>query len=111
MEKRNMTLPDFLTQDANGWIHTTGHRIGLEHLTYYYNEGYSPEMLACEYPTLGLAVIYKIFAFYLENRADVDAYVLKCDEELEKHKRAAKKGPSLEELRQRLEAVSRAGGR
>jgi uncharacterized protein (DUF433 family) len=106
-----MTLPDFLTQDQDGSIHVTGHRVGLEHLVYYYNEGYSPEMLACEYPTLGLAVIYKLFAFYLENRADVDAYISKCHEELEKHKHAAKKGPSLEELRQRFEALSRSGGR
>jgi uncharacterized protein (DUF433 family) len=106
-----MILPDFLTQDDDGWIHISGHRIGLEHLVHYYNEGYSPEMLACEYPALGLAVIYKLFAFYLENRAEVQAYISKCDEDLEKHKLAAIKGPSMDELRQRLETFSRAGGR
>jgi uncharacterized protein (DUF433 family) len=106
-----MILPEFLTQDSDGAIHVTGRRIDLEHLVYYYNEGYSPEMLACEYPTLGLAVIYKLFAFYLENRAEVDAYVSACHEELGKHKQAAKKGPSLAELRQRFEALSRSGGR
>lgn len=106
-----MTLPDFLTQDNDGAIRIAGHRIGLEHLVHYYEEGYSPEMLACEYPTLGLAVFYKLFAFYLENRGEVDAYVSKCHEELEKHKLAAKKGPSLEDLRQRLDTLTRAGGR
>ena len=44
-----MTLPDSLTQDPDGFIHVTGHRIGLQHLVHYYNEGYSAEMLACEY--------------------------------------------------------------
>ena len=55
-----MTLPDSLTQDPDGFIHVTGHRIGLQHLVHYYNEGYSAEMLACEYPTLSLATIHKI---------------------------------------------------
>ena len=43
-----MTLPDFLTRDEDGFIHVAGHRIGLEHVIHYYNEGYSPEMLADE---------------------------------------------------------------
>jgi uncharacterized protein (DUF433 family) len=105
-----MNLPDFLRQDDDGWIHVTGHRIGLEHLVYHYDEGYSAEMLACEYPTLRLAEIHKVIAFYLENRAEVDAYVSNCREELEKLKAVSQKGPSLAELRRRLEAMAGTNG-
>ena len=45
-----MELPNFLMRDADGFIHLTGHRIGLASLIHYYNEGLSAEMLACEYP-------------------------------------------------------------
>jgi hypothetical protein len=40
-----MALPEFLKQDADGYIHVTRHRISLQDLVYYYNEGYSPEAL------------------------------------------------------------------
>jgi uncharacterized protein (DUF433 family) len=104
-----MILPDFLTRDADGSIHVTGHRIGLEHLVHYYEEGYSPEMLVSEYPSLGLAEIHKIIAFYLENRIEVDAYISKCQEQLDTLRNASH-GPSLAELRQRLQTTAGADG-
>src|SRR5205823_2639409 len=30
-----MTLPEFLSQDSDGYIHVAGHRIGLQDLVYY----------------------------------------------------------------------------
>jgi hypothetical protein len=60
-----MNLPSFLEQDSDGFVHVAGHRIGLQHLVHYYNEGFSPETLACEYPSLSLAEIHKVIAFYL----------------------------------------------
>ena len=47
-----MILPDFLTQDDCGDIRLTGHRIGIEDIVFFYNEGYSAEMLLAEFPTL-----------------------------------------------------------
>ena len=44
-----MTLPDFLCDD-DGEIRLRGHRIGLYHVVARYNEGYSAEMLACQFP-------------------------------------------------------------
>jgi uncharacterized protein (DUF433 family) len=83
-------------------VQVAGHRIGLQDLVYYYNEGYSPEGLLEAFPTLSLALIHKIIAFYLENRADVDAYVATCDAEMERQRASAPRGPDAAELRRRL---------
>jgi|SRR6516225_7801943 uncharacterized protein (DUF433 family) len=104
-----MTLPDFLTQDADGHIHVAGHRVGLQDLVYYYNEGHSAEALAELFPTLTLAVIHKVIAFYLEHRAEVDAYVAGCEAETARQRTAALRGPDLAELRRRLAAKQTAG--
>jgi uncharacterized protein (DUF433 family) len=77
-----MTLPDFLTQAPDGEIRLTGHRIGLFHLIHYYNEGYSPEMLVCQYPTVPLALVHKVIAWYLENQTEADRYLADCKAEL-----------------------------
>jgi len=97
-----MHLPEFLQQDTDGWIHLAGHRIGLEDVVYHYNDGCSPEMLLAEFPTLSLALIHKLLGFYLENRAEVDAYVAASDQDVARQRAAAPASPDLAELRARL---------
>jgi uncharacterized protein (DUF433 family) len=104
-----MTLPEYLTQHADGDIHVTGHRIGLQDLVCYYNEGYSPEALQEAFPTLSLAIVHKVIAFYLENQANVDAYVFACEAEMERQRAVAPRGPDVAELRRRLAAKQAAG--
>lgn len=101
-----MVFPDFITHDPDdGEMRLTGHRIGVEHIVWFYNDGYSVEMLFAEFPSLPSALIHKVIAFYLENRSEVDAYIAMCERELEQQRATAKHGPSLAELRKRLEAM------
>jgi uncharacterized protein (DUF433 family) len=102
-----MTLPDFLRQDTYGEIFLTGHRIGLYHVVHYYNQGYSPEMLVCQFPTLPLALVHKVIAFYLENKDEVDAYVAGVRAELDRQ-RAQGRHLDLAALRERLKAIQQA---
>ncbi len=103
-----MTLPDFLIDSPDGEIRLTGHRISLYHVVDRYQEGYSAEMLAEHYPTLSLALIHKVIAFYLENQAEVDAYVAAYRSELERQEaETPRRGPTLEEMRQRLKEKGR----
>jgi uncharacterized protein (DUF433 family) len=104
-----MTLPEFLTQDADGYIHVTGHRIGLQDLVYYYNEGYSPEALLETFPTLSLALVHKIIAFYLEVKVEVDTYMATCEAEVERQRAVAPRGPDNAELRRRLVSKQASG--
>lgn len=103
-----MELPAFLKRDGDGFIHVTGHRIGLASLIHYYNEGLSAEMLACEYPTVSLSLVHKVIAFYLDNRAAVDEYTARCNDEIERQRVQGAKGPSAQELGKRMEAMRRA---
>ncbi len=64
----------------------------------------TPEMLHDHFPTLPLALIHKVIAFYLENTAEVDAYIRRGREELDREAAAPSRGPDATELRRRMEA-------
>jgi uncharacterized protein (DUF433 family) len=105
-----MTLPEFLTQDDCGYVHITGHRIGLGDIVFFYRQGDSPEMLHARFPTINLPLFHKIIAYYLENQRFVDEYCLRQDEETARQRADARPGPSLDELRRRREAGRLAPG-
>jgi uncharacterized protein (DUF433 family) len=79
-----MELPDFLTRNQYGEIRVTGHRIGLLHIVDLYNDGAVAEGILCQFPALSLPLIHKVIAFYLENQAEVDAYVSNTRADLER---------------------------
>jgi uncharacterized protein (DUF433 family) len=81
-----MTLPDFLTEWPGNEIVLTGHRIGLYHVVTLYNGGYTAEMLVDYFDGPSLPLICKVLAFYLENRAEVDAYVAACQARIDRQR-------------------------
>lgn len=103
-----MEIPQFLTKTPDGEILLKGHRVGLFHVLHYYNEGYSPEMLVGQFPTLPLALIHKVIAFYLENRDDADAYVAGCRNELDRQRQASRRQLDYQTLRERLASREKA---
>jgi hypothetical protein len=46
-----------------------------------------------------------VIAYYLENRADVDKYIADCESLIDEQRTSAKVGPSIAELRQRLQTT------
>jgi uncharacterized protein (DUF433 family) len=108
-----MQLPEFLTEWPYGEIVLTGHRIGLYHVVFDYNRGFTAEKISERFPTLSLELVRKVLAFYHQNKTEVDAYMARCAEELERQLRAAKPF-DIEELKRRarergmdLEALQR----
>jgi uncharacterized protein (DUF433 family) len=112
-----MQLPEFLTEWPYGEIVLTGHRIGLYHVMSLYNRGFTAEKISERFPTLPLDLVQKVLAFYHQNKAEVDAYVARCAEDIERQCQAAKpfdleelerrareRGMDLEALRRRIEA-------
>jgi uncharacterized protein (DUF433 family) len=65
---------EFLDPDD---IRIKGHRIGIDNVIQYYLQGYSPEQILEELPSLNLEKIYATLTYYLQNRAEIDAYMLR----------------------------------
>src|SRR5262245_40180576 len=102
-----MTLPEFL-HEQDGEVRLVGHRIGLFHLLWSYNEGDSAEMLLERFPTLAMAQIHKVLGFYWENKAQVDASWAEARRRLE-GQRAAGEHLDVNALRARLAARQGSG--
>lgn len=81
-----MELPEFLSRDAYGGLRLAGHRVSLHQLLWYYNQGHSAEMLLGQFPSLPLALIHKVLAFYLENQAEVDAEMAQTQARLDQQR-------------------------
>jgi uncharacterized protein (DUF433 family) len=60
-------------RDTGYWIEGT--RISLDSVVYSFLNGESPEGIAQNFPLLSLEQVYGAIAFYLANRALVDAYL------------------------------------
>jgi uncharacterized protein (DUF433 family) len=76
--------------DAGGTYRVGQTRVRLDTVIFAYNAGSSAEQIAHEFP-VELADVHAVISYYLNHRADVDAY-------LEQREREA------EELRQKIEA-------
>jgi uncharacterized protein (DUF433 family) len=70
-----MQLEDYFAFVSPHEIRITGHRIGIEHVLAFYQDGYSPEAIAQSFPGLSLEKIYATITYYLHNKTDVDAYL------------------------------------
>lgn len=55
------------------WVEGT--RISLDSIVYAFQKGLSPESIVQSFPLLTLEQIYGAIAFYLANRAEIDAYL------------------------------------
>jgi uncharacterized protein (DUF433 family) len=98
-----MELPDFL-EEYRGLMQYKGHRICLHDVIRYFKNGFSAEMIQEALPTLTLLRIYKSLSFYLENTGEIDAHIADLDAETAEMAKAPRLGPSLSELRRRLDA-------
>ena len=59
----------------SGVIRVAGTRVSLDSVLYAFLDGSTPEEIVQQYPTLGLADVYTIIAYYLQNRAELDDYL------------------------------------
>ena len=98
-------LPEFLSRSGGGgdYIRLAGHRIGLTQVIEFYQRGYSAEMIREQFPSLSLALIYKVLAFYLEGQEWIDRLVNAERARVARQRaEAVRQAPALEQMRQRL---------
>lgn len=92
-----------LEKDAYGAYKVAGTRVTLDVLVAAYQQGDTPEQIREGFPTLSLATIYTVIAYYLSNRDEVDAYMRKREADAEQiHRDLAAKRPEMFALRDKL---------
>jgi uncharacterized protein (DUF433 family) len=64
-----------LVTDADGVVRVGTTRVTLDTVVAAFREGATAEEISQQYPTLRLADVYAVIAYYLRHRSSVDAYL------------------------------------
>jgi uncharacterized protein (DUF433 family) len=97
------TDPIPLHVDEHGSIRVGGSQVLLDVVIEHFNNGAEPEAIAHGFPTLNLADVYGVIAYYLRHRKDIDAYIDARRRDAEKLRQEIEaKQPSRAELRAKL---------
>lgn len=91
---------EFLDPDD---IRIKGHRISIDNVLDYYLEGYTPEEIAANLPTLSLEQIHATITYYLRNRKEIDASLLRLAAWREQRYQESRANPSP--VVQRIRAI------
>lgn len=76
-----------LRADEYGTVRVGGTRVTLESVIADFQRGTTPEEIVHDFPVLKAADVYHVIGYYLENRAEVDAYIQQQREEGERIRR------------------------
>lgn len=96
----SLALP--LRNDSHGVIRVGATRVTLDTLVAEFEQGVSAETIVQDYPTLDLADVYTVFAFYLRHKPQVDAYLQEQQRLGEDLRRTIEATCPSEGLRERL---------
>ncbi len=64
-----------LTTDTDGVIRVGSTRVTLDTIVAAFHEGLTAEGIVEQYPSLQLADVYSVIAYYLHHRAEIDRYL------------------------------------
>src|SRR4051794_12028063 len=67
--------PTPMTVDYKRMVRIAGTRITLDTIVGACNRGDTPEEIVYGFPSLSLAIVYEVIAYYLRHREMVDAYI------------------------------------
>lgn len=88
-----------------GCYRITGTRVSLDSIVYAFLEGDSPETIAQCFPALTLEQVYGAIAYYLANRAEIDAHLKVEEADFEQRRQLARE--QNPQLYKRLEEARR----
>jgi uncharacterized protein (DUF433 family) len=94
------TVP--LRRDETGTLRVGGTRVVLDLVIAAFNDGATPEEIVQRYDSLRLADVYAVLAYYLDHRADIDAYLAQRQEEAAALRAKIEANADVRGLRERL---------
>ena len=88
-------------EQRDGAYRIAGTRVSLDSLVYLFWEGRSPESIAESFPALTLEQVYGALAYYLAHRHEIDAHLVRRQDEREaaREQSHAAHGPLVDRLR------------
>ncbi len=94
-----------IREDESGALRVGGTRVLLEMLVWAHKRGDTPEDIVEQYPSLALADVYGVIAYYLRNKSAIEVYLAER-ERIGKVNRAeaARRNGDRSELKARLES-------
>lgn len=99
------THPTPLRVDEHGVLRVGDSQVLLDIVIQQFNNGAEPEAIAHGFPTLNLADVYAVIAYYLRQRKEIDEYLHARRQEAEKLRQEIEANqPSRIELRAKLMA-------
>ena len=107
-----LTMPNYVEPTPEGVWKVCDSRVSLDSVLAAYLSGLSPEGIQEAFPSLSLEAIHGCLAFYLRNRAELDAYLQRERDNFEAQRRAmaVKNQPLTDRLRTVRTAASVAAG-
>jgi uncharacterized protein (DUF433 family) len=100
-------LQDYFNFLDKNDIRLKGHRIGIENVLNYYLEGYTPEEILKELPSLNLEKIHATIIYYLHNKNEINSYLLRLAKNKTEQYQAFVKNPSPLVRRLQAEKIKR----
>lgn len=97
-----MQLTDYFDFLSSNDLRIKGHRIGIDIVLEAFLNGFSPEIIAADYPELSLEKIYATITYYYHRQNEVEQYLQRLRQWREHHYQEALQNPSpmAERLRQ-----------
>ncbi|MFM9059812.1 MAG: DUF433 domain-containing protein [Planctomycetaceae bacterium] len=105
------TAAEYVCTDEHGVMRVGQTRVMLDSVLASFVEGCSAETIVQQYPSLSLEEVYGAIAFYLGNRATVDAYLARQDAVWSRAREAVNRSASPVVARLRTEAARAGVGR
>lgn len=99
-----------IAEDASGVMLVENSRVTLDSIVHGFREGASPEDIADRFPAITLSAVYAAITFYLQNQAEVDAYLTRRETEAELVRSQIESRPEVKAFRERLLARIAADG-
>jgi uncharacterized protein (DUF433 family) len=100
-------VPLYLAEEGR-IVRVEGSRVSLDTIVGGYLLGWPPEEIAASYPTVSLAKVHAVIAYYLAHKDDVDAYLAENRRRSDALRREIEADPEYRARRERLLAARRA---
>jgi uncharacterized protein (DUF433 family) len=94
------TIP--LKADQDGVMRVGNTRVTLDTVVHAFDQGHTAEEIVSHYPALRLADVYAVIAYYLNNQAEVHAYLQQQEEAIQKIWEKIEAQPDYQRFRKRL---------